>query len=148
MDRLIKLKFQDNLEFLQWIKRFWDANYPNNGYDAVRRRSGQVAATPMSNPAPRKTAGMRPTLPRNSPQGNAIPHQPTLIQQHPAQQQLSELKLLLNETVKERDFYYGKLRQIETLVQKTEDPMVTSADFFKAVNEILYATEDGFEIPQ
>ena len=26
--RLTKLKFQDNLEFLQWIKKYWDANYP------------------------------------------------------------------------------------------------------------------------
>lgn len=26
MDKLIKLKFQDNLEFLQWIKKYWDSN--------------------------------------------------------------------------------------------------------------------------
>ena len=62
--------------------------------------------------------------------------------------QVNELKALLGETVKERDFYYGKLRQIETLVQKTDDPVTTSMDFFKSVNDIMYATEEGFEIPQ
>lgn len=58
------------------------------------------------------------------------------------------MKVLLSESVKERDFYYGKLRHIENLVQKTEDVGTTGTDFFKAVNDILYATEEGFEIPQ
>ena len=26
---------RDNLEFLQWIKRFWDSNFGGDGYDAV-----------------------------------------------------------------------------------------------------------------
>ena len=33
---------QDNLEFLQWLKRFWDQNYPGGEYDAVGRRKGIV----------------------------------------------------------------------------------------------------------
>lgn len=32
---------QDNLEFLQWFKRFWDSNYPGGEYDAVARRRGE-----------------------------------------------------------------------------------------------------------
>ena len=27
VDRLIKCRFQDNLEFLQWVKKFWDTHY-------------------------------------------------------------------------------------------------------------------------
>lgn len=141
---MIKLKFQDNLEFLQWMKRFWDANYPNNGYDAVRRRSAQQASTtPVTRKPPTAAAASRPIAPKNSPQSNNITNQT-----NQSSQQFSELKLLLSETLKERDFYYGKLRQIETLVQKTDDPMLTGNEFFKAVNDILYATEEGFEIPQ
>lgn len=41
MDRLIKGKFQDNFEFLQWFKRFFDANYGGQEYDAVAARGGQ-----------------------------------------------------------------------------------------------------------
>jgi RP/EB family microtubule-associated protein len=29
---------QDNLEFLQWMKKFWDLNFPGEYYDAAARR--------------------------------------------------------------------------------------------------------------
>lgn len=37
---------QDNLEFLQWIKKFWDQNYPGTEYDPEGRRHGQGVAPP------------------------------------------------------------------------------------------------------
>lgn len=41
VQRLIKLKFQDNLEFLQWMRRFWEGKGGSiPGYNAVERRSG------------------------------------------------------------------------------------------------------------
>lgn len=43
VERLIKLKFQDNMEFSQWLKKFWDQNFHNHdGYDALGRRGGSV----------------------------------------------------------------------------------------------------------
>lgn len=43
MDKLIKCKMQDNLEFLQWLKKYWDAHFPGGEYDPVARRNGQSA---------------------------------------------------------------------------------------------------------
>jgi RP/EB family microtubule-associated protein len=43
VDRLIRCKMQDNLEFLQWLKRFWEMNFPGGEYDAVGRRGGAGA---------------------------------------------------------------------------------------------------------
>lgn len=40
VDKLIKAKYQDNLEFLQWMKRYHDINYNGEPYDAVGRRKG------------------------------------------------------------------------------------------------------------
>lgn len=40
MDRLIKGRFQDNFEFLQWFKKFFDANYDGRDYDPVEARFG------------------------------------------------------------------------------------------------------------
>lgn len=48
VDKLIKGKFQDNFEFVQWFKKFFDANYDGKEYDPVEARQGQDS---MSNPA-------------------------------------------------------------------------------------------------
>lgn len=40
VDRLIKGRFQDNFEFLQWFKKFFDANYDGREYDPSEARFG------------------------------------------------------------------------------------------------------------
>ena len=42
VDKLVKAKYQDNLEFCQWIKRYFDLNYSGEPYNAVERRKGQA----------------------------------------------------------------------------------------------------------
>lgn len=39
VNKLIKAKYQDNLEFLQWIKRYFDLHFPGGNYNAVERRA-------------------------------------------------------------------------------------------------------------
>ena len=41
VDRLVKGRFQDNFEFLQWFKKFFDANYDGRTYNAFAERGGQ-----------------------------------------------------------------------------------------------------------
>ena len=38
MDRLVKGRFQDNFEFIQWFKKFFDVNYDGSEYDAYEMR--------------------------------------------------------------------------------------------------------------
>ncbi|XP_054279066.1 LOW QUALITY PROTEIN: microtubule-associated protein RP/EB family member 1-like [Macrosteles quadrilineatus] len=40
VDKLIKGRFQDNFEFLQWFKKLFDANYDGREYDALETRGG------------------------------------------------------------------------------------------------------------
>merc|ERR1712179_132444 len=40
VDKLVKGRFQDNFEFLQWFKKFFDANYGGQDYDALAMRGG------------------------------------------------------------------------------------------------------------
>lgn len=42
VEKLLKAKFQDNFEFLQWFKKFFDANYESHEYDPVSARGGEV----------------------------------------------------------------------------------------------------------
>jgi RP/EB family microtubule-associated protein len=42
--KLLNGKFQDNLEFLQWLKQFFDKNYGGQEYNAKERREQARAA--------------------------------------------------------------------------------------------------------
>lgn len=53
---------QDNLEFLQWIKKFWDQNYPGTEYDPEARRHGQGVAPPPLHGVSTARAGPGATL--------------------------------------------------------------------------------------
>jgi len=152
VERLVKCKMQDNLEFLQWTKRYWDANFPGGDYDAMARRKGQpisVGAPPPSQPSMRpavaKTRGTTPQVAATrtrTPLGGAST---TALQN-----EIATLKDSVGGLERERDFYFSKLRDIELLLQEaTEDPESDDKDsIIKKVQAILYSTEDGFEIPE
>ncbi|CAF1132875.1 unnamed protein product [Adineta ricciae] len=77
VEKLVKGKFQDNFEFVQWFKKFFDANYTAaHDYDPVAARDGQplgsgggkgttassgIRAPPASRPAPVVRAAPAPT---------------------------------------------------------------------------------------
>jgi len=188
VDRLIKLKFQDNLEFLQWIKKYWDTHC--DGASAVQipttvPTAAAVVERRTSAPNARTSTTISTTFPVASKlnRSSSINSNPK-VQLHQQQQQqhiassatapiqatnssnnsnanahsalqlaaltktITELKLSVDEMEKERDFYFNKLRDIEILTQKITEPEILSSLFFKQITEILYTTEEGFEIPQ
>ncbi|XP_054474311.1 microtubule-associated protein RP/EB family member 3-like isoform X2 [Anoplopoma fimbria] len=151
VERLVKGKFQDNFEFLQWFKKFFDANYDGKEYDPIISRQGQEGTPPPPNPGPMRTS---PTTPKT------VPTPPRQITLAPARRttpmtrnggdaemvelnhQLLDLKLTVDGLEKERDFYFGKLRDIELLCQDKESPILNK------ILDVLYATEDGFAPPE
>jgi RP/EB family microtubule-associated protein len=169
VERLVKCKFQDNLEFLQWTKRYWDQFYPGGDYDAVSRRAkaGTMGAGPPA-PAARSNAavkrGTTPTV------GGAARTRTPLGGANSAalQQEVASLKENVTGLERERDFYFSKLRDIELLVQRAveETPEIEQDEdgLVRHIQAILYSTEvedtsdhkpqtnaniekDGFEIP-
>jgi RP/EB family microtubule-associated protein len=155
IESLIKCKMQDNLEFLQWTKRYWDQYFPGHDYDPVVRRKGQpgISSGPAaSRPAP--AAARRAPAASNS----AAPRTRTPLGAGPgasaATAALREENSVLKETVagleRERDFYFSKLRDIELLIQQAmeAEPELEKEDgLLKQIQTILYSTEEGFEIP-
>jgi len=64
VEKLIKGKFQDNFEFLQWFKKFFDANYDPHDYDPMAARNGEPM--PCSDAASAKT-GLVSRMPTSRP---------------------------------------------------------------------------------
>ena len=141
---------QDNLEFLQWTKRFWDLNFPDHEYDAVARRKGGSMPPAAAAPRPAATTGA-------ARRGGSTPSGGPRVAKAagPATAALQQENATLKETVvgleRERDFYFSKLRDIELLVQQAvdEDPELEKQEdgLVKQIQTILYSTEEGFEIP-
>jgi microtubule-associated protein, RP/EB family len=147
---------QDNLEFLQWSKRYWDQYFPGGDYDAVGRRRGSGAPPPAAAPAPRISAGAGAARRGNTPTTSG----PRLAKAGGVgggagsavlQQENATLKETVQGLEVERDFYFSKLRDIELLIQQAveEDPEIEKQEdgLIKHIQTILYSTEDGFEIP-
>lgn len=154
VERLVKGKFQDNFEFLQWFKKFFDANYDGKDYDPLLSRQGQEGTPPPPpNPGPMRTS---PTAPKSVPTPQRQISTPTSRRTTPVarnggdaelielNQQVLDLKLTVDGLEKERDFYFGKLRDIELICQEneSENPVMTK------IIDILYATEEGFAPPE
>ncbi|XP_062897369.1 microtubule-associated protein RP/EB family member 1b isoform X2 [Mobula hypostoma] len=164
VDKLVKGKFQDNFEFVQWFKKFFDANYDGKDYDPILARQGQDAGPPPNHgdqvlnktkktlstgstvtqkvyPTPKVSATPKPV--------SAAPKRPAMVGNGDAQvaelaQQINVLKITVEDLEKERDFYFGKLRNIELICQENEqdnDPVI------QRIVEILYATDEGFAVP-
>jgi RP/EB family microtubule-associated protein len=140
---------QDNLEFLQWTKKFWDQNYPGGDYDAVGRRKGapaEIGGQPkppiranVGNSAAKR--GTTPTV------GGAARTRTPLGGGNTAalQQEVHSLKESVLGLEKERDFYFSKLRDIELLVQQAveEQPELGEDQdgLIPQIQSILYSTE-------
>ncbi|KAF9490582.1 microtubule binding protein [Pleurotus eryngii] len=155
VERLVKCKMQDNLEFLQWVKRFWDANYGGQGYDPVARRKG-ASADPPATIAPLGPSTSRTGLSAGARAGGRTPvggragsAQPEVVQQLRAQVQ--EMSTHLEGLEKERDFYFEKLRDIEILAQQQLETLEAEGkddNTLREIQKILYSTEEGFEVPE
>ncbi|KAI6129658.1 calponin homology domain-containing protein [Pisolithus croceorrhizus] len=159
IEKLVKCKMQDNLEFLQWIKRFWDSNYGGQGYDAVARRRGAPTDTPatIAPLSSSRTGGASSGLGIGGRAGGKTPisgHRAGSAQPNEAiqtlQAQIREMSTHMEGLEKERDFYFAKLRDIEILVQQqleTSELEGSQGETLKEIQKILYSTEDGFEVP-
>ncbi|KAJ7216057.1 calponin homology domain-containing protein [Mycena pura] len=156
VERLVKCKMQDNLEFLQWLKRFWDTQYPGGEYDAVGRRKGAPAEpastlAPVGRPPQASSSYAPARAGGRTPVGGHRAGTPNTAVVNALNAQLREMTGHLEALEKERDFYFDKLREIEILVQARMEGLEADGqddDTMRNIQKILYTTEDGFEVPE
>ncbi|XP_035014855.1 microtubule-associated protein RP/EB family member 1b isoform X2 [Hippoglossus stenolepis] len=153
VDKLVKGKFQDNFEFVQWFKKFFDANYDGKEYDPVEARQGQDAvsssnaATSALNKPPKKAlnpAPQRPPVAKVAPKLAPVSVRKTGMgggdeERTELMNELEILRSTYTDMEKERDFYFGKLRNIELICQEKEGE---SDPTLQRIIDILYATDN------
>ncbi|KAI7792418.1 microtubule-associated protein RP/EB family member 2 isoform X2 [Triplophysa rosa] len=172
VEKLVKGRFQDNLDFIQWFKKFFDANYDGKEYDPLEARQGQDAIPPpdpgeqifnlpkkslhaASSPtagatrsasstpkASSATATSRPSSAKKLPVLSSTPakgEKELEAQVTQLNEQLNTIKLALEGVEKERDFYFGKLREVELLCQEQGQE---SGAFGERLMEVLYSADE------
>jgi len=172
VERLVKGRFQDNFEFVQWFKKFFDANYHGQSYDPSAARDGNYLAvagnprsggTPNSKPSsarqPKKINTSRSDQQKSTSTSTSVSSDQRISSAEvdslkkqlkkmkvTCDQQEEEFQETLNSVMKERDFYFGKLREIETMCQVASDNSEANQFTKETCNqilEVLYATEDN-----
>ncbi|KAJ8258481.1 hypothetical protein COCON_G00174930 [Conger conger] len=151
VEKLIRGKFQDNFEFVQWFKKFFDANYCKPLEARVDQETVSIASTvevpnsEYSYPQPAVIGG-EPSVPSNTAanRGQGPSSGSVAMTTADLLQEVVVLQSALQDLEKERDFYFSKLRSIELICQEKEG---VGDSALKTILEILYAIEEGFVIP-
>ncbi|KAI3521046.1 hypothetical protein L1887_10504 [Cichorium endivia] len=159
VSKLVKGRPLDNLEFMQWMKRYCDSvsggghhNYNPaerretcKGGNNVSKKSAPTQSTRGSTAAPKTHTSRRGDPPSSHstapPPKTAKPSSTPNVTVY--DQQITELKLTMDSLEKERDFYFAKLRDIEILCQS---PNISNLPIIAAIQRILYAAEEDASI--
>ncbi|MCL7033056.1 hypothetical protein MKW94_024801 [Papaver nudicaule] len=155
--KLVKGRPLDNLEFLQWLKRYCDSvngGIMNENYNPVERRckggkerhpkgSTKASKSLQPNNLPHHGSGDAPGCNKTSgpKQGKTCPTSGLADCNSEIQAlsgQVMDLKLSVDHLEKERDFYFAKLRDIEILCQS---PELEHLPVSSAIKKILYAVD-------
>nr|GEX01795.1 microtubule-associated protein RP/EB family member 1A [Tanacetum cinerariifolium] len=157
VNRLVKGRPLDNLEFLQWLKRYCESvngGIMNENYNPIERRnrvgkernimaSQKSSKSLQANNSQNRASGDKINIPKI----NGTKQKPKTIavesdsseEIQALSNEITELKVSVDLLEKERDYYFAKLRDIEILCQGPElehIPMVV------AVKKVLYASDE------
>lgn len=150
VQKLIKAKYQDNLEFMQWIKAFYDTHASDDAlsYDGrarreeLMRKNGVRPARParqvrpalatnrprVNDPSKRKAPGARTMVRRpvaaKAPLSRRTKPQEEMVSKAKYDKLAEENKKLnasIEDAETERLFYYNKLRDVEMIYQGVQE---------------------------
>ncbi|KAH7851967.1 hypothetical protein Vadar_018968 [Vaccinium darrowii] len=157
VNKLVKSRPLDNLEFLQWLKRYCDSvngGMMNENYNPVDRRSKggkercskgshriskSLQANNLNNSGSGEGMGLNKTSGTKQEMTDGLAAGAnSSVEVEALTKEITDLKLSVDLLENERDFYFAKLRDIEVLCQTSElehHPMAI------AIKKILYATD-------
>ncbi|KAL4566532.1 hypothetical protein LXL04_030648 [Taraxacum kok-saghyz] len=149
VNRLVKGRPLDNLEFLQWLKRYCDSvngGIMNENYNPLERRS-KISKERNVKASLKNSKSLQTNNSQNHGSGlNGTKQKPvTLVGSDSSEEiralsnEITELKVSVDLLEKERDYYFAKLRDIEILCQ---GPELENIPMVMAVKKVLYAADE------
>lgn len=173
IEKLVKGKYQDNFEFVQWFKRFYDANYTGQPYDALAARGGEQIRShekPSARPRPVpprtsvpttvRTSDSRPAATKNAASARSTVSSSsaprTNAQSSGDSMQMNALRIeienLTSQAEEDRRTIEGLVQERDFYFSKLRDIEdlcrgMGDNEFAKKFLDILYATEEGFVPP-
>ncbi|XP_052086563.1 microtubule-associated protein RP/EB family member 2-like [Mytilus californianus] len=136
VERLVKGRFQDNIEFAQWFKLYFDANGRGMKFSQPKNRP-QSVITRRPKRSPRNSTKSSASSTYGLESGGQYSSELD-VEIEELRKKVMRFKMDKESLEKERDFYFGKLCQIEVLCQSEdyEDEPMT-----KHVIDVLCAYE-------
>ncbi|CAL6025158.1 Microtubule_binding protein EB1 [Hexamita inflata] len=162
VQRLANGKYQDNLEFLQWFKWWFDSVYDYTQPFDARQSKARFGKKHSAAPIVQKNVQ---TFYTEKPELNREPHrdrETTVVQksqnaQHQPQVQqhkevksgeVEEMRKLAEKRTKESKFYFNKLRAIELMLGEIRDTQAEQVEGMnKAVIEVVERVEEILYAP-
>jgi RP/EB family microtubule-associated protein len=171
-DALMRGKPLDNLEFIQWLKHYCTHVAGVEGYSGMAERekyhpnlgkkdkrwagsgkasSGDGGALKNSahnnKPAGATRVAVKKPAAKRAPDSGASVREIQQLKTQVAEkvEEVQDLQLNVDALEKERDFYFGKLRDIEILCQEREgdDMPEDLSTLIETIKKIMYATDDA-----
>lgn len=152
VNRLVKGRPLDNLEFLQWLKRYCDSvngGIMNENYNPVERRckggkerypkgSQKISKSLQANNSGDPVGLSKASGPKQGRTFAVAGGANSSGEIRALTKEITDLKLSVDLLEKERDFYFGKLRDIEILCQASD---LEAVPMSVAIKKILYAAD-------
>jgi len=161
VQRLVKGRFQDNLEFLQWFHQYFNSSYYARDYDPIEKRKRCKGANQIkSNSRSAKTKKQRKNSNlTNSPGGGKLLKARTSVKATASgndklkqdiaaltkdktylEEQLERISTTAKAIESERDFYFNVLLKVEKMCRETSSP--ENSDI-KKILHILYSSNEN-----
>ncbi|XP_058066964.1 microtubule-associated protein RP/EB family member 1-like [Anopheles bellator] len=137
IERLAKGRFQDNFEFLQWFKKFFDANYDGKEYDAplVRNHVPMGYGAPsVLRPSQRPNVKVPPVALTTGKERIKSTDSATGIGKREKDdskadgaiidelsKEIGDLAIKMQDAEMARDYYYQKLMLVESWIKEHQD---------------------------
>ncbi|XP_058179119.1 microtubule-associated protein RP/EB family member 1A-like [Rhododendron vialii] len=163
VNKLVKSRPLDNLEFLQWLKRYCDSvngGMMNENYNPKERRSKggkercpkgshrsskSLQANNLHNSGSGEGMGLNKSFgAKQGITGGLAAGANSSVEIEALTKEITDLKLSMDLLENERDFYFAKLRDIEILCQT---PELENLPMAMAIKKILYATDAKEMVP-